>query len=316
MTEITLTSDTLQASIQTRGATLTKFRWKETDTPLILEFSDPGDPIGRDVFAGVIVGPLANRVRTPLHVNSVEYDLGQPKDSVVLHGGESGLSNETWSIEAHTDTQVMLTIFRAHMSDGFPGDRRITVTYSLSGATMSVEIIATSTEPTAFAPAHHPYWTLGEPGGTKNMMLEVAADHVIPVDDRQLPTGEVMPVDATVFDHRTARTPDATLDHNFCLTQNQRPTPEFACRLSAANGMVLDIDTTEPGLQVYSGSGLPSLAPSRTNGPVCAPLAAMALEPQFWPNALEHPHFAQPLITSSYSFKQFSRYRLHSKHSP
>jgi aldose 1-epimerase len=137
--------------------------------------------------------------------------------------------------------------------------------------------------------ANHSYWQLGGDGQAGHR-LTVAADHYLPVDEAKLPTGEIRAVSGA-FDLRAGRVLDGAegFDHNFCLAPAPRPLTR-AAELAGPSARML-LETTAPGLQVYSG---------KTEG--------VALEPQAWPDAPNHPVFPPILLTPGQTFRQTTRW--------
>lgn len=311
MAQYHIENDKLSARVGTRGAALLALRWRADDRPLIVEFSDPGDPVLQEIYAGVIVGPVANRLATPVTCADDTYDLpvNEPPN-VCLHGGVEGLSARDWIVVSQDADHITLAITLPDGACGLPGTRDIRVTYALEGANLTLTLTATTDHPTLFAPAHHPYWTLGHDGPCSDLTLGSPAPEYLPTAHNQLPTGQTVPVAETAFDYRTPAPVHKDSDHCLCLSDTPHPTPLPAATLTAPSGMSLTISSIEPGLQLYGGAGLPTLPPNRTYGPALRPHSAVALEPQFWPNAPAHPDFPQPLLTPDRPYRQITRYSL------
>ncbi len=311
MDEIWLENDLLQARIAPLGAALLGLRWRSGEVPLILEFVDGADPVIQDIWAGVVVGPVANRLRTPVPWTGERLDLpvNEPPQ-VCLHGAAGGLSRKVWQVQDRTAREVTLHLSLADGAGGLPGNRSIWARYTLDGATLKLRLTAQTDAPTLFAPAHHPYWTLGHEGPAGDFQLTCPARHMLPVDDAQVPTGEIRPVDGTIWDFRGGAAVDGTLDHTLCIAPAPAPAPRPVATLTAPGGMSVDVTSTEPGLQVYAGAGLPDVPASRTVGPACRPGQAIALEPQFWPNAPHHAHFPQITLEPGRVYTQVTQYSL------
>jgi aldose 1-epimerase len=119
-------------------------------------------------------------------------------------------------------------------------------------------------------------------------------------------------VQGTAYDFHDPRPVplDPTLDLNFCLSDKMRPDPVPVATLRGPNGTTLNIATTCPGLQVYTGADLPARPIAMADSPALAPYAGIALEPQHWPDALHHKHFPQIMIRPAETYRQISEYRL------
>ena len=262
------------------------------------------DSDAREFFAacgGVLIGPVANRVREGrAQVGRETYQMPQNEGRTCLHSGPEGAQARTWTVVEHEPHQLTLSLQLPDGACGLPGARQITARLSLSGATLELNLRAVSDVTTPIALAHHPYWALG---GTQ--ILRSPAQHYLPTDAVKLPTGEICEVAGTPFDFRAGQPLPPDVDHNLCLARTRRSAPEHIATLAGTKA-TLTIDSTEPGLQVYSGSGLPTLP-----GTDIAPFAGCALEPQDWPNAINTPAFPNILVTPSSPYRQITRYTLH-----
>jgi aldose 1-epimerase len=228
-----------------------------------------------------------------------------------LHSGDHGLHALDWHvIEQHQNRVVFECTLNAGAC-GLPGNRIISAEYSLDQDGLQLKITATTDAQTPINIAHHPYWVLGD--DLAKMRIKIAAQHYLPVGPDNLPLGTVNPVADTTFDFQNLRQigPASALDHNFCLNQTSRNAPSFAARLSAPDGLTLDVETTEPGLQVYAGSSLPNLPKTATFGTQSRPNAAIALEPQGWPNAPNNNNFPNVFIDENDVYQQVTRYRIY-----
>jgi len=267
--------------------------------------ADPAvHPGWHDTYAGAIVGPVANRLRAGrLVIDGQPYQMPCNENGNTLHSGPAGTDRQMWTVTCHHPARLCLRLCLGDGQLGLPGNRTVEAEYSVHGSTLRVDIWMTTDRATPAAFAHHPYWRLGDASAHR---LQVEAAHYLPVDALNLPTGAICPVAGTAFDHRTAKPPDPGIDHNFCIARARRHTPTRVATLTGAHGLRLDIDSTEPGLQVYAGAFLPTVP-----GTDIKPLAGVALEPQAWPDAFTHPGFATALCTPHRPYHQITCYRLH-----
>lgn len=306
-----IASDLLSADILPKGATLAALWFAGTDRSLVLSFADPADHFGIPACAGSIVGPVANRIEQgQITLNGVTHQMPCNENGVTsLHSGDKGLHMRDWTMQSHGRDHVTLEIALLDGEYGLPGLRHITVRYALCGDTLTLDISATTDKTTAMNPAHHPYWTLDGRADVSGHSLQISADHYLPTDARNLPTGERRPTKNSGFDFNTAHPVplSGNLDVNFCLTPAIK---QPAARLTGADGIMLEIETDAPGLQVYAGAHLPEMKGILAGGDDLAPFAGLALEPQFWPNAPHHPDFAQITLHPAQTWRQTTRYRL------
>lgn len=283
---ITLRNDALKAEIWTLGARLNALHLG--DGPSLCAGSETVEQaLGKNIYTGSVVGPVANRIRdgrAPLDGKVLELQSGERPH--FLHSGPTGTAAQIFSVADQTDTSVTLKL---HLDDGLgglPGNREITVSYVLDGSEVHLTLAATTDAPTLMNLAHHPYWKLNPRAA---MTLTVHADRYTPVDDETLPTGEIADVTGTGFDYRSPRPADTDMDHNFCREPSDAPTP--IARLQGS-GVALDVLTTAPGLQVYSGK---------------PPM--LAVEPQIWPDAPNHEDFPSIRLAPGETFRQDTIYR-------
>lgn len=311
---IALKTDKLTAHILPLGAALAGLWYAEDQDSLVLGSTDTAAYRSELTYCGAIVGPVANRIRNArFKINGHPWIMTANEGPHCLHGGPDGLHTRPWQIDAQTETAVTLSLVLAHGDCGLPGRRRITAQYSLSApSTLSLQITATSDQDTVMNLAHHPYWSLDKDATVARHALEVQATRYLPIDGDTLPTGEVAPVDGSDYDFRTPRRipTDRILDACLCLADARRSVPMPAARLIGASGRQLEIETTEPGLQVYNGAGLRAGQARLHPGQALGPYAAVALEPQGWPDAPNKPDFPSILLPAQSVYEQTTIYRI------
>lgn len=300
---LTLTSAQMTATISPHGARLETFSYTG-DASLVLHADPDQAPTWRAIYPGAIVGPIANRVKAgAVSVDGQAYQMACNETGMTaLHSGPNGLDQRIWDVK-HSDADfVHLNIVLQDGDMGLPGLRVIDVRYTLSDTTLTLDIRAETDAPTPINIAHHPYWRLGDAAAHR---LQINADHYLPVDAQRIPTGEIAKVAGTVFDHRHAKPLDPGLDHNFCVRTTKQDAPAPMATLHGADGLILQIDSTEPGLQAYSGARMPTLP-----GTDAKPFAGIALEPQGWPDAVNQPDFPSIICTPNRPYRQITRYRM------
>ena len=248
---------------------------------------------GPMAYFGAVIGPVAGRLRDargPLDGTTLRLDTGPHPHA--LHCGRAGLNATVWDVAEAGAHQLRLVARAAPGVAGLPGDRRFAATYRLEADALRLVLEAETDAPTWVNLTHHGYWHLGGPPGIDGHRLAAAADRVLPVDSETLPTGEIRPVAGTRFDFRAGRRlgPDDALDHCFCLARAERATTD-AARLAAPDGTALTLATTAPGLQVFTGEAAATPGHPGHDGAPYGPRPGLALEPQGWPDAPNHPDF-------------------------
>lgn len=307
-------SSDLEAEIWSEGATLARLTYRN-GRQLVLSFADADDPTRQTVYAGCVVGPVANRVRAArAHVGRATYQMVANENArTSLHSGPDGLHGLNWQVAERDAMQVTLRTTLPDGHCGLPGTRSMQATYTIGDGCLRLIIEATTTRPTPMAPAHHPYWRLDDSATVLNHSLTVRAPSYLPLADDRVPTGAISPVFGTEFDYRKPRAVRRRIDHTYCLGTSRRDLPAHAARLVGSSGVTLDVFTTEPGLQVYTGDGLPRADAALVGGGVLGPNAGIALEPQGWPNATNTPAFPPVLLEPGQKYRQITEYRIKSE---
>ncbi|MDZ7799756.1 MAG: aldose epimerase family protein [Trueperaceae bacterium] len=289
-----------------------------------------------DAYLGVVIGRCANRVAGgELPVGGRTHALPRNEGRHHLHGGPGGFHVRTWGVrpvgtaagpreEADgTDRDeggVELWRISPAGEEGYPGrlEVRVRMTWSLAHA-LRIVFHATADAPTVVNLTQHPYWNLAGSGTILDHDLTVHADAYTPVDADGIPTGQIAPVTGTPFDLRaggrltrvvTADDPAIRaaggLDHNYVL----RPADPGVAGCTAAatlsdprSGRRLQVRTTAPGLQAYSGNGLGGGRAGHAGRPY-ARHGGIALEAQGFPDAPHHPYFPSWAVTPEAPFRR------------
>lgn len=304
---VVLAAGALEVALLTHGARIQDLRLG--GVPLTLGAGALAPYEGPMSSVGGLVAPVVNRLsgaRGTLDGRVVEVE--DNKGDLTLHSGSGGTHRKVWRLEDASRERAVLSLALPHGEAGFPGERRVTATFALEepGAlVMTVE--ATTDRPTWFNAANHSYWRLGGED-VAGHRLRVAADRYLPATGDGLVTGEVEPVRGP-FDLRGGRTLDAEFehDHNLCLADARRAlTP--AARLEGAAAR-MEMATTEPGLQVYTGWKLRDYGVPDHDGRPFGPWRGVALEAQGWPDAPNHEAFPSIRLGPDETYRQVTRWR-------
>ncbi|MGB0658553.1 MAG: aldose epimerase family protein [Mangrovicoccus sp.] len=302
------------ARLITWGASLQSFRLNGIAHDLVLGCEDLSAYFGPMLYFGATVGRVANRIargKTPLLNRPLELECNEPGRGM-LHGGSQGAAQVNWQLVAHDDSAAQFSVVLPDGQGGFPGNCRLTALFGLDDqGRLSILYEAEIDAPSFCNLAHHSYWNLAGGPDLRGHRLSIAADHYLPVTDAQIPLGPPAPVAGTEFDYRQpsrigleARGP---VDHNFCL----HDTGELrtACVLEGGE-LRLSLSTTAPGLQVYDGAALSTAPFTGHNGIPYEAHAGVALEPQHWPDAPNHPGYPSILLRPGEVYRQFSRFQV------
>ena len=277
------------------GARLLELHVPDRDgVPADVVLARPAPDVADDsTFMGATVGRCANRIRRGrVHVDGRAVQLSVGEDGHHLHGGPHGFDRRTWTAEA-TDGDVTFRRTSPAGEEGYPGTLTASVTYRLSGTTLSVQMRAVTDAPTIVNLAHHSYFNLGghDAGTALDHVLQLRGSSYLPVDDDLLPTGEIRRVDGTLFDFRTPATigdRGVAFDHNWVLDGDGMR--DVAVLDHAGSGRRMTVSTDQPGLQFYAGEHLAGATGKGAVGTYPA-FAGLALEAQNFPDAPNHSHF-------------------------
>jgi len=257
------------------------------------------DMLESDIYAGAICGRFANRIDSGRFVlNEKERQLTQNLGTHHLHGGVNGFHRKIWEARIEDDA-LAFTLLSASREEGYPGKLRVRAVYRLDDDTLSLDVEARARRPTVINLTNHAYWNLSGAKTITNHVLQISAQAYTPTDSDLIPTGAVSFVSGTNFDFREptlleeAFGDDEGFDSNFCL-EGVRGELHHAATVSA-QGREFDLFTTEPGLQLYTaGHHGPEL--KGKNGQPLRRFGSLALEPQNWPDAPNHPNFPSAVL--------------------
>jgi len=333
---ITLTAKNgVSAVILTYGATLQKFvgpdrHGKPAD--VVLGYDKVEDYVRRPNYFGVTVGRFANRIAGgAFSLDGKTYQLAQNDGTNSLHGGSRGFDKVVWKVESVKSGPVASAVFSYVSPDGdngYPGKLSATVTYSLDEAgNLGISFAAQTDKPTIVNMTNHALFDLageGSPDGAMNVRLTIPASRYTPVNAKLIPTGELRSVQGTVFDFRKPRRiaeglRDGTdqqiiygrgYDHNFAIDKGATARPELVARLEdPASGRVLDVLSTDPGVQFYTGNFLDGTFVGK-QGHLYRMGDGIALEPQKFPDAPNQPAFVSARVDPGKPYRHDMIFRL------
>lgn len=338
--QITLTNDTgMKVRLSTRGGTILEIQAPDRRgrfTNVVLTRPDFAS-WDRGGSFNALIGPFANRIAgAGFTLDGQFYPLpANPKTKVAIHGGPKGLDSQLWAPETTTDKTSASAILRHTSPDGYngyPGELKVTVTYTLTNTNvLRLDYAAETTKPTIINLTNHAYFTLGghENGPIYNQTLQVFAQSYTPTDDTQIPTGEIAPVADTPFDlqkpTKLLQTLYSThpqillargLDHNFVLTGGVTPTPRRAARVvDPASGRQLEVRTTEPGVQIYAGNSLNGSMLADNNRSL-RQADGIALETQHYPDSPNQPAFPTTTLRPGKPFHSITEFAFSTDKTP
>ncbi len=277
---------------------------------------------------GAVLGRCANRIGGGrFELDGRTYQLATNDRGNTLHGGPVGFGEVLWRVEeAHGGEAPRLAL--SHVSpdgeQGFPGTLTVRATYDLDGDTLRLVLEASTDKPTVVNLSAHPYFNLAgvERHDILSHEVTIHAAALLPTDQNQIPTGEIQPVARTPFDFRhplalgaRIREADPQLligqGYDVCYALDGGGTDQPRLVASArdpVSGRQLEVLTTQPGLQLYSGNQLNGKVVGR-GGIAFRQSAGFAFEAQGFPDAPNHPEFPSAVLRPGAAYRQVIAYR-------
>jgi aldose 1-epimerase len=275
---------------------------------IVLGFDDLSGYLQKNPFFGALVGRYANRIANArFQLDGKTYELPRNNGENSIHGGLKGFDKVVWRATEHPHKgSVELKYFSRDGEEGYPGNLQVEVTYTLTDADeLRLDYFATTDAPTVVNFTNHSYFDLtGQAAGKiLDHVVTIHSDRFTPVNSKLIPTGELKPVGGTPFDFRQPtpiglriNEPDEQLrlaigyDHNFVL--DGRPgEPLLAARVAEpVNGRVLEVLTTQPGVQFYTGNHLDGSVRGK-GGVAYGFRSGFCLETQHFPDSPNQPKF-------------------------
>ena len=317
----TLRGGGIEATIMDSGRLLAALHVPDRNGRLanvVLGFGDAESYRTHRVFFGATIGRVANRIaRGRFTLGGHEHQLSTNDGPNHLHGGVNGFDQVVWLAVGPARAGDAESLELRHTSpdgdEGYPGTLAVRVVYSVANGCLRIAYEATTDRPTPVNLTNHSYFNLAGAGTVLDHDLELASGSYTPVDATLIPTGEIVPVAGTPFDFTrptalgARRTDPLGYDHNFVL--RPRETLAFAAGLhDPGSGRVMELHTTEPGLQLYTGNYLTG-ALTGTGGRRLERYAGVCLETQHFPDAVNHPHFPSVILEAGATFRSTTVYR-------
>ncbi|MCA0433757.1 MAG: galactose mutarotase [Proteobacteria bacterium] len=289
-----------------------------TSRNIVLTLAERGDYQRHGAFFGAIAGRCANRTRDgQATINGTLHQLALNERGVThLHGGMKGFSNRSWKIDAADERQAALSYLSADGEEGYPGNLKVTCVYRFeSESCLSITLTAETDATTIVNLATHSYFNLGTGPDILGHRLRIPSARITPVDERLIPTGELRDVAGSGFDFRKGqiigenrRQTPSGFDVNYAVYDS--PLAELrplAAISPAEDDVTLEIWSTEPGLQFYDGQYLP--LETRVADGRHARFGGCCLEPQRFPDAVNHAHFPSVTLEPGQIYRQKTEYR-------
>lgn len=306
----------MEARIMTYGGIIQSLKVPDKNGRLgdvVLGFNDLADYETNSPYFGALIGRYGNRIaRGHFTLDGVTYTLATNNAPNSLHGGLKGFDKRVWHAEPGMSEQgstLKLTYTSHDGEEGYPGTLKVTALYTLTGDnSIRLDYTATTDKDTVVNLTQHSYFNLAGHGDILNHVVYLDADKFTPVDATLIPTGELKPVAGTPFDFRTPTAIGARIgednqqlkfgggyDHNWVVNHQMGELGLDARVTEPTTGRVLEVWSTEPGLQFYSGNFLDSTITGK-GGQVYPRRGAFAMEPQHFPDSPNQSGFPSVVL--------------------
>jgi len=295
---------------------------------VVLGFDSLDGYLGAHPFFGVLVGRYGNRIgNAAFTLDGKAYTLAKNNGVNSLHGGLKGFDKYVWKtreVKSADGLALELTHVSPDGDEGFPGTLSVTVRYTWTDANgLRVDYTATTDKPTVLNLTNHSYFNLSA-GASPTILdhtLHLMADRYTPVDKGLIPTGELRAVAGTPFDFTKARRVGELIDasdeqiafgggydHNLVLSRPANGSLRLAGRVTdPASGRVMDVTTTEPGVQFYTGNFLDGSIKGR-GGKAYVKRSGLCLETQHFPDSPNKPDFPSVVLRPGQTYKTSTQY--------
>ena len=319
----------MEARIMTWGAAVVSLKVPDAQGHLgdvVLGFDDLDGYLKHDFFAGKVVGRYANRIgQARFTLDGKEYKIGANDGRNSLHGGRQGFDKRLWTPVKADRRSIELQYKSQDGEEGYPGNLLATVRYTLADDNeLRIDYTATTDKDTVVNLSNHSYFNLAGAGnGTiLDEDLQIDADRYTPVTKELIPTGELPGVAGTPMDFRKPTRIGARIDaafeqlkfgmgydHNWVLNK-PKPGLSLAARLhDPSSGRVMEVLTTEPGLQFYSGNMMARQSVTGKAGQVYVWRGALCLETQHFPDSPNHPAFPSTELKPGQTYRSTTVFR-------
>jgi aldose 1-epimerase len=289
---------------------------------VVLGYDKLEDYFNNVCYFGAIIGRCSNRIEgARFLLNEIEYEVGKNSGKHQLHGGFFGFDKVVWQakiIEVDKVQALQLDYISMDGEEGFPGELKTRVIYTLTeDNALEIEYLAVSDKDTVVNLTNHSYFNLlGE--GTGDILsheLMIDAESFTMINEECIPNGEIKAVKGTPFDFTSLKSVGSRIemwdgqlkngggyDHNFVLRVNGKTPEKFAELYEKKSGRLMEVYTTMPGVQLYSGNYLESSVVYPNRSGIC-------LETQYFPSSMKHTHFPSTVLKAKDQYRHTTIYK-------
>ncbi len=321
----------MRAEIMTYGATVRSIQVPDRTGKMgdvVLGFDNLDGYLGTEPYFGAVVGRYGNRIaNAQFKLDGKEYHLEKNDGPNTLHGGKQGFDKRVWEVKdsgAGDNPHVTLTYLSKDGEEGYPGNLNVSVTYSLTADNgLRIDYGATTDKPTALNVTNHSYFNFSGADDILEHELQLNASKFTPVNATLIPTGKLEDVAGTPFDFRQMTAIGARInekneqlerghgyDHNFVLDGSGMKVA--ANVYDPKSGRTMEVSTTQPGVQFYSGNFLDGTIKGK-GGKVYGHRSGLCLETQHFPDSPNQPNFPSTVLRPGDKFESTTIYKFGTK---
>ncbi|XP_031094285.1 aldose 1-epimerase-like [Ipomoea triloba] len=292
-------------------------------TDIVLGYDTINEYLNDTSNFGAIVGRVANRIGgAKFTLNGTLYKLIPNSGNNTIHGGPKGFGKLAWKVKEHVPNgprpRITFTYHSPDGDQGFPGDVIASVTYALKEPYQLIIAMRAKAmnKATPVNLAQHTYWNLGghDSGDILSQKLQLFASQITTLDDKQIPTGEIAPINNTAYDFlkprdigtQLNRLPDPApgkvrgFDNNYVVDGDGKWMKKVAIVYDEKSGIRMMLKANSPGVQLYTANNLKDK--KGKSGAVYQSYAAVCLETQGFPDAVNHPNFPSTIVTPTHPY--------------
>jgi len=326
--QYTLTAGALSCDVITFGGSLRALRVPDRagrPVDVLLGFDTLEPYLTHGKAFGALVGRYANRIGgARFTLNGTAYPLVANDHGVNhLHGGGLGFNRRLWKAESASDAALTLSLFSPNGEEGYPGNLLVRVAYTLTEDGLAIRYEAKCDQDTVCNLTNHAYFNLSghDSGPVLDQTIQLLADRYTPTDPLSIPTGELVPVEGTPMDLRQPTPIGAHIDedfiqlrqaggydHNWVPNGQDGSLRPIARAASAASGIFMEVLSTLPGVQFYTGNYLAG-CPAGKGGAVYGSRWGFCLETQFFPDSPNHENFPSCVLRAGEAFASSTAFR-------
>ncbi len=313
----------LQVKLMTYGATITSVSFPDRQgkrANLTLHLDSFDDYLKGHPLFGSVVGRFANRIAgAAFDIDGVKYEVTPNSGKNHIHGGRRGFQKLVWQAKPlgeATRAGVELSHTSPDGNEGYPGELTVRVVYAVTPSNeLVMEYFAETTKPTHVNLTNHAYWNLAGKGDVLDHVMIIRADHFLVPDAMKIPTGEEKSVADTPMDFRKPlaigsrikEVDDQNYDHCYVLNNREGQLALAARVVDSSSGRVMEVLTTQPGVQLYTAKGLSDRY--KADGVPYGPYSGFCLETQHYPDAPNKPSFPTTLLRPGETYHQTTVHR-------